>query len=77
MWVVVNIGCIECGCESGVVLVTEDLSRANTEASRLNGSRTFNWRGGGQNSYEVFELPVKEELNPEYASSTPGEPIES
>lgn len=65
-YVVVNVGCIECGVSSNVVLLTRDKARADAEADRC-GS-LFDWRQGGQNSFEVFEVEP-EVLAAEYEPS--------
>ena len=61
---VFNIGCIECGVSSGVVAIYGDESVANGLAHKLNG--VAGWREGGQNSYEVFELPDMDVIAEEY-----------
>ena len=61
-----NIGCIECGVSSNIVGVYESESEAVTFANELNASGNFTWREGGQNSYEVFEIPTMGKINPEY-----------
>lgn len=50
-----NIGCIECGVSSAVVGVFEAREEAEQIAERLR--HTHSWREGGQNGFEVFELP--------------------
>lgn len=48
-YIVVNIGCIECGVSSNIVGVFDDDIKANEIAAKLND--THAWREGGQNSY--------------------------
>lgn len=63
-YIVVNIGCIECGVSSNIVGVFDDDIKANEIASKLND--THGWREGGQNSYEVFPMPELNVINEEY-----------
>ena len=53
-WLVFNIGCIECGVSSNVVGVyaTEKEAEAVADACW----QELDWREGGQNSFEVFDL---------------------
>jgi hypothetical protein len=53
-WMVFNVGCIECGVSSDVVGVFETKEKA-LEVARACDS-ALSWRGGGQNSFEVFDL---------------------
>lgn len=63
-WVVVNIGCIECGVSSNIVGVFTDEQNARDIASRLDD--THSWREGGQNSFEVFPMPLLNGIADEY-----------
>lgn len=63
-YIVINIGCIECGVSSNVVGVFTDKSKADDIATRLND--THAWREGGQNSFEVFDEPEENTINSEY-----------
>ncbi len=54
MYLVFNVGCIECGVSSNVVGIFPHKEEAETIAQTLN--EKHGWREGGQNSYEVFEL---------------------
>jgi hypothetical protein len=63
-WIVVNIGCIECGVGSEIVGVFDNEEKANEIANRFDTE--FSWRQGGQNSFEVFEMPKINVINPEY-----------
>ena len=56
-WILMRIGCIECGCPSEVVGLYTNEQLANSEAKRLKGDEKFTWMDGGQNYYEVFLLP--------------------
>ena len=64
MWLVFNVGCIECGVSSNVVAVYPTEQEANAVAEKLN--EVHSWREGGQNSYEVFELNKAYEVSDEY-----------
>ena len=64
MWLVFDIGCIECGVSSNVVAVYPHKHEADAVAAKLN--EKFSWREGGQNSYEVFELNRAYEVSDEY-----------
>lgn len=66
MWIVVNIGCIECGVSSNIVGVFADETQANEIAKGFD--KEFNWREGGQNSFEVFPMPEVGIIHPEYLS---------
>jgi hypothetical protein len=67
MWVVVNIGCIECGVSSNIVGVFDDEARANAVAEKLYAE--MGWREGGQNGYEVFPMPPVNEITEEYRAA--------
>ena len=64
MWLVMNIGCIECGVSSAIVGVFGDKEKA--EAVAYECSEKYSWREGGQNAFKVFELPEPEIVAPEY-----------
>lgn len=64
MWLVMNIGCIECGVSSAIVGVFAEEAKADEIAEKC--SKIFSWREGGQNSFEVFELPEAEQIAEEY-----------
>lgn len=68
MYVVVNIGCIECGVTSNIVGVFESEHIANNVAAQC--SEKYDWREGGQNSFEVFELPEVGAIDEEYSEIT-------
>jgi hypothetical protein len=63
-WLVFNIGCLSCGISSGIVGIFDDEAEANRVATILDDK--YNWRGGGENAYEVFELPPTGQINEEY-----------
>lgn len=60
MWIVIDIGCLECWIDSHVVGVFTDESRANSIAKRLNRK----W--GTDQQCEVFGMPEVDVLPPEY-----------
>ena len=64
MWLVMNIGCIECGVSSAIVGVFSDKEKAEAIAAECD--KKFSWREGGQNSFEVFEIPESEKVADEY-----------
>ena len=63
-YIVVNIGCIECGVSSKIVGVFTNKQKAESVASACDDK--YSWREGGQNAFEVFELPEFETIDPEY-----------
>lgn len=63
-WIVVNIGCIECGVSSNIVGVFTSESRAREIADELDNR--MSWREGGQNSFEVFKQPTLDIIAEEY-----------
>jgi hypothetical protein len=64
MWILVNIGCIECGVSSAIVGVFTDEARAEALAERL--EEKMHWREGGQNHFEVFPMPEPDIIAEEY-----------
>ena len=63
-WVVVNIGCIECGVSSAIVGVFTDKDHAESVAALCD--QEYNWREGGQNEFHVFEMPKLDTIADEY-----------
>lgn len=63
MWIVVDIGCIECGESSSIVGVFSSKERADTIVKTLLRKRGFI---GGQHDYEAFELPVANVVAEDY-----------
>ena len=53
IWLVFDVGCIECGESSDVVGLFDSEDAANAVADRLNETMSFT---SGQHSYEVFRL---------------------
>lgn len=70
MWIVVNIGCIECGVSSNIVGVFADQGEADAVAASC--EKEFGWREDGQNSYEVFPMPEVGVIAAEYRTPSPG-----
>lgn len=64
-YIVVNIGCIECGVSSGIVGIFADEKRARDVAEAC--CNKYSWREGGENDFEVFDLPEPETINPDYS----------
>jgi hypothetical protein len=64
MWIVVNIGCIECGVSSNIVGVFDDKARAEAVADKCRDE--FEWRESGQNDFEVFPMPPVNVIHEEY-----------
>jgi hypothetical protein len=64
LYVVINIGCIECGVSSNIVGLFDDKDKANKIADTLENK--YDWREGGQNRYEVFKLNDINEITEEY-----------
>lgn len=64
MWIVVNIGCLECGVSSNIVGVFRDEAQARAVADKCDD--VFGWREGGQNAFNVFPIPEPEVLSEEY-----------
>lgn len=68
-YIVVNIGCIECGVSSNIVGVFTNKDKAEEIAGIL--EQMNDWREGGQNDYEVFEMPKINEIHKEYKEYIP------
>lgn len=66
-YILVNIGCIECGVSSNIVGVFTSLQKAEEIQSHCD--KVHDWRQGGQNSFEIFEMPEADVVNPEYLSA--------
>lgn len=63
-WVVVNIGCIECGVSSNIVGIFASQDRADAVVEML--SKKCGWREGGQNAFQAFPMPPLNEIAEEY-----------
>lgn len=68
MWIVVNVGCIECGVSTNIVGVFDSEDRARAIASEFD--EKFSWREGGQNSFEVFPMPEVNVIADEYVEKS-------
>lgn len=64
-WLVFNIGCIECGVSSNVVGTYASEEEARHVAAICDAA--LDWRGGGQNAFEVFDLSAPQAA--EYAEA--------
>jgi hypothetical protein len=67
-WIVVNIGCIECGVSSNIVGVFDNKDIALGVARRC--ANKYDWREDGQNAFVVFEMPEINMINAEYKGIT-------
>ena len=70
LWIVVDIGCIECGEGTSIVGLFSDRDTARTVADNCNGDSQFTWRGG-QHAFEVFQLTSVNAVNPDYQEALP------
>ena len=66
-WIVVNVGCIECGVSSDIVGCFSDRDKAKDVAETLSG--VMSWRQGGQNHFDVFPMPELDAVNDEYVTA--------
>lgn len=67
MWLVMEIGCLECGMPSGVVGVFADKDKAEAVATAC--EKGLPWRGG-ENTFKVFELPQPEIIGEQYRAGS-------
>lgn len=65
-YVLVNIGCIECGVSSNLVGTFTDKINAESICYRLNSSIESSWRESGQNNYVIFKTLEDNVINDEY-----------
>lgn len=63
-WIVVNIGCLECGVSSAIVGAFDDELRARGVAAQCDDK--YRRRQGGQNVFLVWEIPIANVIAPEY-----------
>lgn len=71
MWLLMNIGCIECGVSSNVVGIFKTEAEAQALADIL--LEKADWREGGQNDYRVFPLAEGFWVKDEYLKLAEGE----
>ena len=64
MYLVVNIGCIECGVSSEIVGLFKEKEKAERIVKECD--KHYDWRESGQNSFEVFLLPKSEIIHTDY-----------
>jgi hypothetical protein len=57
IWVVIDVGCHECGVGSETIGAFKDEISAKA-ACDARGAETNGWRDGGQSIPEVFELEI-------------------
>lgn len=74
LYILMEIGCIECGLKSQVVGVFDDRAAAEREAATC--FQRFHWRNGGENSFEVFDIDTDVTVMPStgHARVQPGSP---
>lgn len=65
MFILVNIGCIECGVSTQIVGVFSSKEKADEVAEKFQDK--YSWREGGQNAFEVFPMPEIDVINEEYS----------
>ena len=63
-YIVVNIGCIECGVSSNIVGVFDNRQKAESIVAQCN--EKYSWREYGQNHFEIFKMPKINIINTEY-----------
>ena len=63
-YLVINIGCIECGVSSQVAGLFETKEEAEEVRDALDAN--YSWREGGQNVFKIFPLPIVGNVNAEY-----------
>lgn len=57
LYAIIEIGCIECGCDTEVWGVWDNEQEARNKAEEL--EKKFYWRQGGENRFVVFPLPLE------------------
>jgi len=67
LYIVVNIGCIECGVSSDIVGVYENKEEADQICSKCH--ELYSWRQNGQNDFDVFNITELNVINPEYKNA--------
>lgn len=63
-YIVINIGCIECGVSSNLVGVYDNKIKADKIAA--NCGELFKWRQDGQNAFRVYKLGKLNHTKTEY-----------
>lgn len=63
-YVLVDIGCIECGEPSSVLGIYTDLTKAKEILKKCEEYQNEHWHG--QHSFEIFEVNKENELIDEY-----------
>jgi len=64
-YIVVDIGCLECGVPSDIVGVFDDKEKANKIVTEFN--KIFGKYEGGHHEFEVFEMPKLNVVNAKYS----------
>ena len=57
VWVVIDVGCYECGVDSEPVAIYSTEVDAESAADECN-KRTGKWRDGGQTIARIFEMSM-------------------
>jgi hypothetical protein len=70
MFIIMDIGCIECGASSNIVGKFATEEQANKLASHI---QRVHGRQGEEHRFEVFQLPDNEGIFPEYVKYVEGE----
>ena len=68
MYLVVNIGCIECRVSSNIVGLFSTKEEADAVCKLCD--EHYWWRDGGQNRFEVFDLPSIGIIHPDYPKAS-------
>lgn len=68
MHLVINIGCIECGVSSNIVGMFATKDEADRVCEICN--EKYEWRNGGQNNFEVFDLPPVGVVHADYPEAS-------
>lgn len=63
-YILVNIGCIECGVSSNIVGRFSSEEAADALCAKL--QKSHYWREHGQNQFDVFPEPQIDEIGDEY-----------
>ena len=67
LYLVMEIGCIECGLGSDVVGLFKDRAKAEREAAVC--KKDFHWRFDGENHFDIFEIDTDRDLDRNFLTS--------
>jgi hypothetical protein len=65
MYIVIDVGCIDCGSKSGIVGTFETEDEANLAENEA--TKKLNWWDGGQHNFHTFEIQSACGITAEYA----------